>query len=116
MNVLPAHLRELCRPKMIPERVIRRVRNAGIKANLPQLPILLLTQCSRQRGDIVIWERVSKSISCRVKEILAVNECNGAFDCRFSGHIKNNPARGRYRRVERGVDKSSAPRCAIILN
>jgi hypothetical protein len=80
MHILSAHLRELCCPKMIPERVVRRVGNTRVKANLLELPVLLLTQCGGQRGHVVIWKRVAKSISRGVEEILAVNECNNAFD------------------------------------
>jgi hypothetical protein len=39
-----------------------------------------------------------------------------SFDFLHATVPANNPARGRCRRVERGVDKSSAPRRVILPN
>ena len=111
VNFLPSHLAEFGGPKVVPEWVVRAVRDAGVKSNLSQVPILLLANQGSQCRDIVVWIRVSERVFGGVKKILAVNEDNGALECGFSGHNgKNNPARGRFQRVERGVDKSKCSR------
>ena len=93
---------------MVPERIIRGIGDAGVKADLGEIPVLFQTDRGGKGGDVIVRVRMTERAPGGVKEILAVHEGDGAFDYRFSGHRsgpKNNPARGRYRRVERGVDK-----------
>jgi hypothetical protein len=64
----------------------------------------------------VVWILVAKGILGREEKILAVNEGYDTFDWGSVGMVKNNPGRGRFWRVGRGVNKSSAlPRVMVNI-
>jgi len=86
VNALASELKEFRLPEMIPERVVIGGREAGVKANLDELPTLNLAELRRQRLRVVIGVCVAKSGLGRVEQVLAVNEGDHAFDGRFSRH------------------------------
>jgi ABC-2 type transport system permease protein len=78
-----------------------------------ELPALVNTDGVGERVDIVVRVVVTEGGLGRAVEVLAVHEGHGSFDSWFGGHgLKNNPARGRCRRVERGVSKILRSRLA----
>ena len=83
---------------MVPEGVVRGVRNAGVEVRLFELPTQLPANPSGKCGCIVVGKRVAKRLFGSVKEVLAIDKDKGPFDRRLRGHgrlpAQNNPTRG----------------------
>src|SRR2546422_10979003 len=76
VDFLPPHLGECGGPKMVPEWVINGGRDAGVKTNLDEVPVLLLANGRGQSGDVIVLVIITESVTVAVKEILTVNETN----------------------------------------
>ncbi len=86
VNALSSHLCEFGRPKMIPKRIVGRVRDPCVEADLAEIPILLLADCRSESGNIVIRVAIAESAFGCVEQVLAIDENGRSFDCGLSEH------------------------------
>ncbi len=93
---LMPHFPKFSNPKMIPGRIIFRVRNSCIKLCLDKLPVFKLTDRLCQFQYVIVWICITKSFSYSMKKILTINVSNRTFGESLSQHFSrsiNNPAR-----------------------
>ena len=64
MNSLPAHLRELRGPKMIPEWIVSGVWVSSVEPDLAKFPALPEADCAGQGYRIVIRIIMTEGVFC----------------------------------------------------
>jgi len=91
---------------VIPERIVRWIGDPGVEAHLIELLTLAPTDQASEARYVVVGIGVAEGFADGVKEILPVNEDDGAFDQRFRRHPapqKRITPPEAFRRVEWGA-------------
>jgi len=99
-----AHDGELVRPEAVPKSVFRWRRDARVELHPVEPPCARRADSGCELLHVVVRKGIAESVADVMEKVLAVDECDGAFNGRFGRHEesqKNNPteALGRVSRV-----------------